>query len=1212
MERVWRSEWAGQIYFSHGSESGHSGVAILVPNGFQHPVREVFTDVSGRIVCVEIEVESHKVPLVGVYAPSVDDQTIKCDFIDQLRQILLGFSYANLVLAGDFNIRLSALDSDSQSFRGSRASTKLKDLLDEFSLEDAWRVQHSKERKYTWRRLNPLQQSRIDLILASSTILNNNIVKTKIEAGVLSDHSFVMLKFILPDEPRGPGLWRFNNLLLDDSEFTQLVRSEISKAKSAHDPYDIEISKGVKVEMLLSNIRVSAIKRSKTIARELRATENDLYASINELESTLAVSRTEEIQRKYDDMKRKLDEIKTDRGKAAMIRSQAIWTEDGEKSSKYFLRMVQQRMAEKTINVLQNEDGSFVHGHTAILQKCVEHFKLLYSSNQVKRECMDLFSPGDNDPRLSEEEKLSCEGSITKEECRTALATMARNKVGGISGFTAEFFAFFWNELGDVIVEYINSAKHDQLFVTHMRGVLTLIPKKGDQKLLINKRPICLLDVIYKLIAKVLVTRMNKVIDKLVNRNQTGFMKGRYIGENTRLISDVITYCETDNIDGILLAVDYRNAFDSIEHEFIWYTLEAFNFGQEVIAWIKLLYTGAQLTIYNNGYTSQWFNCTRGTFQGSPLSGLLFILVGEMLANRLRREDTVQGITISGIEVKINMYADDTTIFLNSEQSMCKALTILDEFTRASGLEMNKNKTKLMWLGPARFRTDGVCGVAAVSKVKILGIYHSASLECAEENIAPIIQRIRNATNSWSQRSLTIKGRITIVKALLISQLVYVASSVKISNVDLKTIHSLIMRFTWRGRPPKVAHATLAQHIKDGGLMAPDVWKCYESLRLQWVRRLYSHRNSQWCQLFQARLGNFRIADFLRTRNAKSFVKDASIPAFYKDLIGRYQAIFSAEVTNARQARAESLWHNVMIQIGGKPVFIKHMYEAGIKIINDLIDEDGNLMNLAKLREKYPQLRINFLRFQSIKNAIPSSWKNMIRSDPRGVLNPEEKKCCLINIHENKTICLKSLRSHHIYNALLDRRIPTAQRKWEEEGFDIKCWEHVYTVPYKCTSSTKLQSLQYRILHRYIPTRKFLCSRNVIGSKLCRKCFEVDNLQHFFYACEDVSEIWKVVLTRLKNKFSFLNDFLSVDTVIFGCVNSPPIVNLVILLCKQYITSCKLSEDYNTSPSLEGAIQVITNQHRVEEVIAKKTNSLDQFEKKWEKVIDRNRKHIFN
>ena len=169
--------------------------------------------------------------------------------------------------------------------------------------------------------------------------------------------------------------------MLDDTEFTQLVRSEISKAKSAHDPYDIGISRGIKVEMLLSNIRVLAIKRSKTIACELRATENDLYASINELASTLAVSRSEGIRKKYEDMKCKLDEIKTDNGKAVMIRSQTIWAEDGEKSSKYFLRMFQQRAAQKAINVLQNEDGSFVHGHTAILKKCVEHFKQLYASN---------------------------------------------------------------------------------------------------------------------------------------------------------------------------------------------------------------------------------------------------------------------------------------------------------------------------------------------------------------------------------------------------------------------------------------------------------------------------------------------------------------------------------------------------------------------------------------------------------------------------------------------------------------------------------------------------------------------------------------------------------------------------------------------------------------------------------------------------------------
>ena len=263
MENIWKNEWAGHIYFSHGSESGQAGVAILVTSGYEHPIREVFADSAGRIVSVEVGPETHKILVVGVYAPSVDDQNVKCEFIDQMRQILWVQTYCRVVLTGDFNIRLSALDSDNPCYRDSRASNKLKDLLNEFSLEDAWRSQHSTERQYTWKRLNPLQQSRIDLMLISSAILHNNIVKTKIEAGVLSDHSFVTLKFNLPLEPRGPGLWRFNNSLLEDSEFIALTKAEISKAKRALGPYNGDVSKGVKVEMLLSNIRVSAVKRSK-------------------------------------------------------------------------------------------------------------------------------------------------------------------------------------------------------------------------------------------------------------------------------------------------------------------------------------------------------------------------------------------------------------------------------------------------------------------------------------------------------------------------------------------------------------------------------------------------------------------------------------------------------------------------------------------------------------------------------------------------------------------------------------------------------------------------------------------------------------------------------------------------------------------------------------------------------------------------------------
>ena len=1026
----------------------------------------------------------------------------------------------------------------------------------------------------------------------------------------MSDHSFVSLTFHLALESRGPGLWRFNNTLLNDNEFIESAKLEIQKAKKSSDPYSNDITKGVKIELLLSNIRVHAIKRSKKIAFEKRLAEKDLYKSLNDLESILATSSSEETMQKYEDIKQRLDDFKMERGKAAIMKSQATWLEEGEKSTKYFFRTVQQRAAQKTIDTLQNDDGSYIYGHKNILRKCVEHFKRLYSSIPVHREHMEAFAPSESDPRLSEQEKLMCEGDITKEECSNALTSMARNKVAGISGFSAEFFSCFWSEIGDIIVDYVNEAKNGQLFVTHRRGVITLIPKKGNQKILTNKRPICLLDVIYKLIAKVIAIRMNKVIDKLVHRNQTGFMKKRYIGENTRLIADVIDYCEKDSIDGLLLAVDFKNAFDSIEHDFIWYTLEAFNFGPELISWIKVLYNGALITICNNGFTSNWFECARGTFQGSPLSGLLFILVGEMLANKIRRESSVQGITVSGIEVKLTMYADDTTMFLKSSNSLLKALCILEEFKMASGLELNKSKTKLMWLGPGRCKLDDIGGITAVSSVKILGIYHSATKQCSEENIAPIIKKIKNVTNSWRQRQLTIKGRITIAKALLISQLVYVASSIKIPKVDLQMIQSLIMKFIWRGRPPKVAQSTLCLSIKQGGLKAPDVFKCYESLRLQWVKRMYTAEDSQWRILLQARIAEYQLEDLLRNRNSKIFMKKANIPDFYKIVIDRYNELFVTDVRSAQQARTQSIWHNDAVKVGGKTVFLKHMYNAGKKIVDDITDINGSLMDYSSLKEKYPQVRTNFLRFQSIKNAIPSEWKYLIRQEPRSLVSNEDKRCCLINVNSKK-MCLRTVQNQHIYNALLVKRTPTAERKWKEEGFNLQCWERVYEIPYKCTSSTKLQSLQYRVLHRYIPTRRFLCTRSIIGSKLCRTCFEVDDLQHFFYRCTDVKNIWDVVLTRLKSLFLLPSDFVSVNTVLFGYLESPSVVNLIILLCKQYIVSRKLWDDLPSNLTVQGAIQTIINQFRIEEIVAKKANLHDQFLEKWDKVIDRNGTHIF-
>ena len=340
MERIWESEWAGKIHFSHGTESGQAGVAILVPRDLNLNTRELFVDEAGRIVCLGIAMDRQEILLVGVYAPALDNQVEKCSFLTELRDILLGCNTQRTILSGDFNIKLGNLDTDNTNFKVTRSCTKLTDLIAEFSLEDAWRSQHPGTRKYTWRRSNPLQQSRIDYTFISDVLLNNDVVKTKIDAGVLSDHSFVSIEVQLSAHIRGPGTWRFNNTLLDDTEFTSTVREEIRKAKQFTDEYLGIQSKGLHVELMLSKIRVIAIRRSKQVAFEIRRVENELYQTLNDLENKISNEPNVQNIIEHGKVRERLDEIKLNRGRLAIVRSQATFIEQGERSTKYFMRQL--------------------------------------------------------------------------------------------------------------------------------------------------------------------------------------------------------------------------------------------------------------------------------------------------------------------------------------------------------------------------------------------------------------------------------------------------------------------------------------------------------------------------------------------------------------------------------------------------------------------------------------------------------------------------------------------------------------------------------------------------------------------------------------------------------------------------------------------------------------------------------------------------------
>ena len=152
-----------------------------------------------------------------------------------------------------------------------------------------------------------------------------------------------------------------------------------------------------------------------------------------------------------------------------------------------------------------------------------------------------------------------------------ALKAMECNKPPGSDGLPADFYKIFWNHLSDLFLNSMNSAfKSGQLPISQRRGIIKLIPiKDADPSLIKNWRPISLLNCDYKIAAKAIANRLKKILPKIIDNDQTGFLKGRFIGENVRLIDSIINFAAAKKIPGLLLFLDFEKAFDTVEWAFV-------------------------------------------------------------------------------------------------------------------------------------------------------------------------------------------------------------------------------------------------------------------------------------------------------------------------------------------------------------------------------------------------------------------------------------------------------------------------------------------------------------------------------------------------------------------------------------------------------------------------------------------------------------------
>ena len=1123
-EIIWKNEWGGEIFFSHGSR--HSkGVCILLHPTVQNKIDYLFSDKAGRIVLITCVLNSLKLSLVNIYAPN--SQSEQLDFLQNLNNCLIDKSeISTLIVGGDWNCTLSKIDKIGGTiWKPTNYRNLILTTMDAFDLVDIQRLRHPRLRKYSYESKVLKLKSRIDFFLVAKN-LTQHVKKSEIYPSIAPDHRAIYISLSWTTEKsRGPGLWKFNNTLLKDEHYVSKIRETYSRTRAF---YSNLADARLLWEMLKMETRAATIAYSKKKAKATTNRELEIRRQLEILDRNICDNfnspNIAHILNEYEDLKMELQSIYEEKGRAAILRSKCRWVEKGERPTKYFFNLEKRNYNRKTITELRTESETVTNNESQILEAIENYYSELYASaNNSQENNVDEFTEHLKIPKLSDADRDRIEGPLSYEECKKALDTFQNNKAPGEDGFTVEFYMFFFDLLGHDLVASFNAAYDaNELTISQRRSVITLIPKEDGSLLeLSNWGPVTLLNVDCKIATKAIARRIEPLLPNLVHTDQTSFIKGRYIGENIRLIIDIMEHTKSESIPGILVSLDFRKAFDSLEWSFMMKALDIFNFGTSIKRWISTFYTKIESAAINNGFMTNWFRPSRGVRQGCPLSPYLFVLSTEILSSKIRQEPSITGIKIFGHEIKLSQFADDTNLFCADLISVGNALITVGDFGRLAGLKLNIKKSKAIWLGKWEKNKSYPLQLKWLhSPVRLLGIYVSYDEKGNNElNFNLKIRKLQTKLDMWRSRDLTLFGKVLIIKSLGLSQLIYSASILNVPEDIASTVKTKLFSFLWKNKRDKIKRTGLYQDLGRGGIRMVDIDIMIKALKLAWIPRLLTSGNQNWKTVPDYYLRKFGGLNFLlRCNYDAKYIK--SIPLFYRNILVYFSELKT--LYSFDQAQNIILFNNKEILVDSKTFFIREWFKKGILSIQDLLHNTGQPMTYQEFTNKY-SCKTNFLQYYQVISAIPKHL--LAKAKSTKPINKElySDNNLSLQLNESITLYLNKIKTSDFYTLLCTKIHTTGHsgpQRWSKDlSLDEDKWEKIFTSLKTVCRETKLKEFQYKLIHRIVVTKKELYRYGIKEDDECIYCGEKDSINHTFRDCHFV----KIFIQRVINWFNIEN-----------------------------------------------------------------------------------------
>jgi ribonuclease HI len=675
----------------------------------------------------------------------------------------------------------------------------------------------------------------------------------------------------------GPGRWTMPLALLSDHELltqiTELGKDLQKDLESATHNNTMpqtrwsEFKKQIAVLIKKSSKRQLGKMRNRirAIAKDIRNTEQrDDLDTNQDQRSNLALLRHE------------LQHLNQKVNRNDKARAQAKWFDKGEKINRYWTNLHKPRKPRDPIYALYNP----ITNKTTTKSSDMAEIAREYHDNLQSKHLLHDTDP-DRITAIAEvlqqipvAQKLNVQNSdlqhlISQEQVTQALLTSKNGTATGLDGLPYEL----WRTLHDRHTQLSKKNapsfnitrclalvyNNIQLLGTNKTdnfaaGWMCPIYKKKDRTKIQNYRPITLLNTDYKIMTKVLATQLATHACDLIHPDQSGFVPTRSIFDPIRLAETMSAYADYMEENGAIVALDQEKAYDKVDHHYLSETLRTFHLPELFINTISTLYEHARTSIIINGVCSTPYLVTRGVRQGDPLSCLLFDLAIEPLAAYIRNTQSITGYQIPNTNriIKINLYADDTTVYLSSADKYTDLENILSTWCRASGAKFNLEKTEIIPIGTIEHRerltqtrqihpddpplAPGIKIAKDGHPTRILGAWIGNDVDQAQP-WAPILDKIKETLDQWASACPTLDAKRLIIQMVVGGMTQFLTKAQGMPPMITKRLITITQGFLWNGKktPPGLSLQQLMKRHQEGGISLLNIEARNQAIDLTWL-----------------------------------------------------------------------------------------------------------------------------------------------------------------------------------------------------------------------------------------------------------------------------------------------------------------------------------------------------------------------------------------